>query len=273
MAASHAELKEIAKRVRKHIVTMVAEVASGHVGSSLSAVELGVALYFQEMNVDPKNISDPKRDRFLLSKGHASPFLYSVMAEKGYLPVEELTTFRKIDSHLQGHPAHHKLPGVEISGGSLGQGLSQAVGMALAGKLDKADYRVYCMIGDGEIQEGQIWEAMMFAGNRPLDNLCVILDNNGYQIDGPTNEINSIHPVDKKFEAFNFHVITIDGHDYDQIFAAFAEARATKGRPTVIIANTSKGKGVKEIENTGNAHSWYPKKEQLPAVYAEFEQA
>lgn len=272
MADQYADLKALAKTVRKHIVRMVAEVASGHVGSSLSAVEMGLALYFREMRLDPKNPGWPDRDRFCLSKGHASPFLYSILAERGFFPVEELSTFRKIDSHLQGHPAHHKLSGVEISAGSLGQGLSQAIGMALAGKLDQKDYRVYCMIGDGESQEGQIWEASMFAPNHELDNLCVLLDYNGYQIDGAVKDINDPAPFVDKFRAFRWHVIEINGHDFDQIFAALAEARATKGRPTMIVAHTLKGKGVKEIENTDKAHSWYPKVEQLPAVYAEIDE-
>lgn len=267
----HGDLKEVAKQIRKHILRMVADVASGHVGSSLSAVELTVALYWRELRHRADDPDWPDRDRFCLSKGHASPLIYAVLAEQGYFPVEELKTFRRVNSRLQGHPASHKLPGVEISAGSLGQGLSQAVAMALAARLDNRPSRIYCMVGDGECQEGQIWEAAMYAGNRQLDNLCVIVDYNGYQLDYALADINDVYPIADKFEAFKFNTIEIDGHNYAQILDAFARARQNAGRPTCIIAHTHKGKGVREIEDTENAHAWYPRPEQLPALFAEID--
>lgn len=271
MEPEYGELKAIARQIRKDIVRQVARAQSGHAGSSLSAVEIGVALYWREMRVDPSRPDWPDRDRFCLSKGHASPLLYALLARRGFFPADELDTFRRIDSRLQGHPAQHKLPGVEISAGSLGQGLSQAIGMALAGKLDGRDYRVYALLGDGELQEGQVWEAAMFAGNRGLDNLCAIVDYNGLQIDGPVSEINDPAPVAGKFRAFGWHVIEIDGHDYGQIFAALAEARATRDRPACIVARTRKGRGIAAVEGTVQSHSWYPKVEELEALYGEID--
>ena len=238
------ELKKIANNVRKGIVTSVHSAKAGHPGGSLSAADIFTYLYFEEMNIDPKNPKMENRDRFVLSKGHTAPGLYSALANRGYFPVEELTTLRKLGSRLQGHPCMQDTPGVDMSSGSLGQGISAAAGMALSAKLDNRDFRVYTLLGDGEIQEGQVWEASMFAGFRKLDNLVVIVDNNGLQIDGPVDQVCSPYPIDKKFEAFNFHVINIDAHDFDQIRAAFKEARETKGMPTAIIAHSVKGKGV-----------------------------
>ena len=238
------ELQKTAVEVRKGIVEGVHSAKAGHPGGSLSAADIFTYLYFEEMNIDPKNPKDPDRDRFVLSKGHTAPGLYSVLANRGYFPVEDLLTLRHTGSYLQGHPDMKHIPGVDMSSGSLGQGLSAACGMALGAKQAKKDFRVYALCGDGEIQEGQIWEAAMFAGFRKLDNLCVIVDNNNLQIDGPIDEVCSPYPIDKKFEAFNFHVINIDGNDFDQIKAAFDEAKATKGMPTAIIAHTVKGKGV-----------------------------
>ena len=240
------ELKKIANNVRKGIVTSVHSAKAGHPGGSLSAADIFTYLYFEEMNIDPKNPKMENRDRFVLSKGHTAPGLYSALANRGYFPVEELTTLRKLGSRLQGHPCMQDTPGVDMSSGSLGQGISAAAGMALSAKLDNRDFRVYTLLGDGEIQEGQVWEASMFAGFRKLDNLVVIVDNNGLQIDGPVDQVCSPYPIDKKFEAFNFHVINIDAHDFDQIRAAFKEARETKGMPTAIIAHSVKGKGVRE---------------------------
>lgn len=271
MAQDHEELRAIARQIRKDIIRQVAGAQSGHAGSSLSAVEIGVALYWREMRLDPSRPDWPDRDRFCLSKGHASPLLYALLARRGFFPPEELDTFRRINSRLQGHPARHKLPGVEISAGSLGQGLSQAIGMALAARLDGRPYRVYALLGDGELQEGQIWEAAMFAANHGLDNLCAIVDYNGFQIDGPVAEINDPAPVAEKFRAFRWHAVEIDGHDYDQIFAALAEARQTRGRPTCIVARTRKGRGIAAIEDTVQSHSWYPKVEELEALYEELD--
>ena len=245
------ELKKIANNVRKGIVTSVHSAKAGHPGGSLSAADIFTYLYFEEMNIDPKNPKMENRDRFVLSKGHTAPGLYSALANRGYFPVEELTTLRKLGSRLQGHPCMQDTPGVDMSSGSLGQGISAAAGMALSAKLDNRDFRVYTLLGDGEIQEGQVWEASMFAGFRKLDNLVVIVDNNGLQIDGPVDQVCSPYPIDKKFEAFNFHVINIDAHDFDQIRAAFKEARETKGMPTAIIAHSVKGKGVSFMENNG----------------------
>ena len=256
------ELQKIANEVRKDIVTAVHAAKAGHPGGSLSAADLFTYLYFEEMNVDPKDPKKADRDRFVLSKGHTAPGLYSVLAERGYFPKEDLKTLRHLGSYLQGHPDMKHIPGVDMSSGSLGQGISAAVGMAIAGKMDNADYRVYTLLGDGEIQEGQVWEASMMAGFRKLDNLVVIVDNNNLQIDGAIDEVCSPYPIDKKFEAFNFHVINIDGNDFDQIDAAFKEARATKGMPTAIIAHTVKGKGVSFMENQVGWHGTAPNDEQ-----------
>ncbi len=265
------ELQLNAVKVRKGIVTAVHAAKAGHPGGSLSAADIFTYLYFKEMNIDPKNPQKPDRDRFVLSKGHTAPGLYSAMANRGYFPVEELTTLRKLGSKLQGHPNMNDVPGIDMSSGSLGQGLSAADGMALAAKLDGKDYRVYCLCGDGELQEGQIWEAAMFAGAKGLDNLCVIVDNNNLQIDGPIDQVCSPYPIDKKFEAFNFHVINIDGNDFDQIEKAFNEARATKGKPTCIVAKTVKGKGVSFMENNVSWHGTAPNDEQYAVAMADLD--
>ena len=256
------ELEKMAVEVRKGIIVGVYNAKSGHPGGSLSAADIFTYLYFEEMNIDPENPKDENRDRFVLSKGHVAPGLYSTLAHRGFFPVEELENLRHIGSFLQGHPDMKHIPGVDMSSGSLGQGISAAVGMAIAGKMDNADYRVYTLLGDGEIQEGQVWEASMMAGFRKLDNLVVIVDNNNLQIDGAIDEVCSPYPIDKKFEAFNFHVINIDGNDFDQIDAAFKEARATKGMPTAIIAHTVKGKGVSFMENQVGWHGTAPNDEQ-----------
>ena len=256
------ELQKVANEVRKGIITSVHAAKAGHPGGSLSAADIFTYLYFEEMNVDPKDPEKADRDRFVLSKGHTAPGLYSALALKGYFPVEDLETLRHLGSYLQGHPDMKHIPGVDMSSGSLGQGISAAVGMAIAGKMDNADYRVYTLLGDGEIQEGQVWEASMMAGFRKLDNLVVIVDNNNLQIDGAIDEVCSPYPIDKKFEAFNFHVINIDGNDFDQIDAAFKEARVTKGMPTAIIAHTVKGKGVSFMENQVGWHGTAPNDEQ-----------
>ena len=256
------ELQKRANDVRKGIVTAVHSAKAGHPGGSLSAADVFTFLYFEEMNIDPKNPDMEARDRFVLSKGHTAPGLYSALANRGFFPVEDLKTLRKLGSYLQGHPCLQHVPGVDMSSGSLGQGISAAVGMALSAKMDGKDYRTYCLCGDGEIQEGQIWEAAMFAGHRKLDNLVIIVDNNGLQIDGKIEDVCSPYPIDKKFEAFNFHVITIDGHDFDAIRAAFKEARETKGQPTCIITKTVKGKGVSFMENQSSWHGTAPNDEQ-----------
>ena len=256
------ELKKIANEVRKGIVTAVHSAKAGHPGGSLSAADIYTYLYFEEMNVDPKNPEAPDRDRFVLSKGHTAPGYYATLAHKGYFPVEDLVKFRHINSYLQGHPCKQHVPGVDMSSGSLGQGISAAVGMAISAKLTNDDYRVYTLLGDGEIQEGQVWEAAMLAGHRNLDNLVVIVDNNGLQIDGNIADVCSPYPIDKKFEAFNFHVINIDGHDFEQIAAALKEARETKGQPTAIIAKTVKGKDVSFMENQASWHGTAPNDEQ-----------
>ena len=256
------ELQKMAVEVRKGIVSAVHSAKAGHPGGSLSAADIFTYLYFEEMNIDPKNPKDPDRDRFVLSKGHTAPGLYAALANRGYFPVEDLLTLRHTGSYLQGHPDMKHIPGVDMSSGSLGQGLSAAAGMALAGKLNKKDYRVYALCGDGEIEEGQIWEAAMFAGFRKLDNLCIIVDNNNLQIDGPIDQVCSPYPIDKKFESFNFHVINIDGNDFDQIKAAFDEAKATKGMPTAIIAHTLKGKDVSFMENSVDWHGKAPNDEE-----------
>lgn len=256
------ELQKTAVEVRKGIIEGVHSAKAGHPGGSLSAADIFTYLYFEEMNIDPKNPTMEGRDRFVLSKGHTAPGLYSTLANRGYFPVEDLLTLRHTGSYLQGHPDMKHIPGVDMSSGSLGQGLSAAVGMALAGKLDGKNYRVYALLGDGEIQEGQIWEAAMFAGHRKLDNLTVIVDNNNLQIDGPVDQVCSPYPIDKKFEAFNFHVINIDGNDFDEIDKAFKEAKATAGMPTAIIAHTVKGKGVSFMENAVGWHGKAPNDEE-----------
>ena len=265
------ELARMANEVRKGIVTAVHGAKAGHPGGSLSAADIFTYLYFEEMNVDPKDPKKADRDRFVLSKGHTAPGLYSALAHKGYFPVEDLATLRHLGSYLQGHPDMKHIPGVDMSSGSLGQGISAAVGMALSGKMDGKDYRVYTLLGDGEIQEGQVWEAAMFAGFRKLDNLVVIVDNNNLQIDGAIDEVNSPYPIDQKFEAFNFHVINVDGHDFDALDAAFKEAKATKGCPTAIIAKTVKGKGVSFMENQASWHGAAPNDEQYETAMADLE--
>ena len=267
------ELQKVANEVRKGIITSVHAAKAGHPGGSLSAADIFTYLYFEEMNVDPKDPKKADRDRFVLSKGHTAPGLYSALAQKGYFPVEDLETLRHLGSYLQGHPDMKHIPGVDMSSGSLGQGISAAVGMAIAGKMDNADYRVYTLLGVGEIQEGQVWEASMMAGFRKLDNLVVIVDNNNLQIDGAIDEVCSPYPIDKKFEAFNFHVINIDGNDFDQIDAAFKEAKATKGMPTAIIAHTVKGKGVSFMENQVGWHGTAPNDEQYAVAMEELEKA
>ena len=267
------ELQKIANEVRKDIVTAVHAAKAGHPGGSLSAADLFTYLYFEEMNVDPKDPKKADRDRFVLSKGHTAPGLYSVLAERGYFPKEDLKTLRHLGSYLQGHPDMKHIPGVDMSSGSLGQGISAAVGMALSAKLSNESYRVYTLLGDGEIQEGQVWEAAMFAGFRKLDNLVVVVDNNGLQIDGKVDEVCSPYPIDKKFEAFNFHVININGNDFDEIRAAFAEARATKGMPTAIIAKTLKGKGVSFMENAVDWHGKAPNDDEYKIAMEDLEKA
>ena len=265
------ELKKTANEVRKGIVTAVHSAKAGHPGGSLSAADIYTYLYFEEMNVDPKNPKMEERDRFVLSKGHTAPGLYSTLGNRGFFPVEDLKTLRKLGSYLQGHPSMQYIPGVDMSSGSLGQGISAAVGMALGAKMDKKDIRVYTLLGDGEIEEGQVWEASMFAGHRKLDNLVVIVDNNGLQIDGPVSEVCSPYPIDKKFEAFNFHVINVDAHDFDAIRAAFREARETKGMPTAIIAHSLKGKGVSFMEGSVAWHGTAPNDEQYAVAMADLE--
>ena len=267
------ELEKMANEIRKDIVTAVHSAKSGHPGGSLSSADIFTYLYFEEMNVDPANPKWEDRDRFVLSKGHVAPGLYSTLAEKGYFPKEDLKTLRHTGSYLQGHPDMKHIPGIDMSSGSLGQGVSVAVGMAAAGKYDKKDYRVYTLTGDGEIQEGQIWEAAMWAGHRKLDNLVVIVDNNNLQIDGSIEDVCSPYPIDKKFEAFNFHVINIDGNDFDQIRAAFKEARETKGMPTAINAKTVKGKGVSFMENAAGWHGKAPNDEEYEIAMADLEKA
>ncbi len=266
------ELQKMANEVRKGIVTATHSAKSGHPGGSLSAADVYTYLYFEEMNIDPKNPTDPDRDRFVLSKGHTAPGYYSVMANRGYFPVEELTTLRHVGSRLQGHPCMQDLPGIDMSSGSLGQGISAAVGMALSAKLSGKSYRVFTLLGDGEIQEGQVWEASMFAGAKNLDNLVVIVDNNGLQIDGRIEDVCSPYPIDKKFEAFNFHVINVaDGNDMDQLRAAFEEAKTVKGQPTAIVMKTVKGKGVSFMENQASWHGTAPNDEQYAVAMADLE--
>ena len=266
-------LQKMAVEVRKGIVSSVHSAKAGHPGGSLSAADIFTYLYFEEMNIDPKDPKKEDRDRFVLSKGHTAPGLYSALANRGYFPVEDLLTLRHTGSYLQGHPDMKHIPGVDMSSGSLGQGLSAACGMALAGKMKQQDYRVYALCGDGEIEEGQIWEAAMFAGFRKLDNLCVIVDNNNLQIDGPIDEVCSPYPIDKKFESFHFHVINIDGNDFDEIKRAFDEARATKGMPTAIIAHTVKGKGVPYMENSVGWHGKAPNDEEYAVAMEDLRKA
>jgi transketolase len=263
------ELKSIAKTVRKDIVSMLTESCSGHPGGSLSAADILTTLYFGEMNIDPENPKDENRDRFVLSKGHAAPVLYSVLARRGYFPVEELNTLRKIGSRLQGHPSMKCLPGVDMSTGSLGQGISVAVGMSLAGKLDNKEYRVYTLLGDGELEEGQVWEAAMSAAHYKLDNLTAFVDFNGLQIDGDITKVMNPSPIDKKFEAFGWNVLVIDGHNIEEIQDAIEKAKSFKGKPTVIVCNTVKGKGVSFMENQAAWHGTAPSKEQCEQALAE----
>ena len=267
------ELQKTANEVRKGIITAVHGGKAGHPGGSLSAADILTCLYFGELqNIDPKNPKKPDRDRFVLSKGHASPGLYSVLAERGYLPKEDLPTFRHTGSYLQGHPDVNHIPGVDMTTGSLGQGVSAAVGMALSGKIFHDHYRVYTLLGDGELQEGEVWEAAMFAGSKKLDNLVAIIDNNGLQIDGNVADICSPYPIDKKFEAFNFHVIRLeDGNDIDQIRAAFDEAKTVKGRPVAIAAKTLKGKGVSFMEGEVSWHGKAPNDEQYEVAMKDLE--
>ena len=267
------KLMKTANEVRKSIVTAVHSAKAGHPGGSLSAADLFTYLYFEELNVDPKDPKKADRDRFVLSKGHTAPGLYAALAEKGFFPKEDLITLRHTGSYLQGHPDMKCIPGVDMSSGSLGQGVSAAVGMAIAAKISGDDYRVYTLLGDGEIQEGQVWEAAMLASHHKLDNLLVIVDNNNLQIDGEITKVNSPYPIDKKFEAFNFHVINIDGNDFDQIDAAFKEAKSVKGRPTVIIAKTVKGKGVSFMENQAGWHGKAPNDEEFKIAMADLEKA
>ena len=265
------ELEEIAKKIRINIIKQVYNAKSGHPGGSLSSADILTALYFNEMNINPSNPKEKTRDRFVLSKGHAAPVLYATLAERGYFEKEKLTTLRKIDSILQGHPDMNKIPGVDISTGSLGQGLSIANGMCLSAKLDNLDYRVYCLLGDGEIEEGQIWEAAMSSSHYKLDNLCVIVDNNNLQIDGTIDKVMNSYPINKKFESFGFNVIDINGNNMEEILNAFKIARTTKGKPTAIIAKTVKGKGVSFMEDKVEWHGKAPNEEQFNIAIRELE--
>ena len=265
-------LQKTANEVRKGIVTAVHSAKAGHPGGSLSAADIFTYLYFEEMNIDPKEPKKADRDRFVLSKGHTAPGLYSTLANRGYFPVEDLKTLRQLGSYLQGHPDMKHIPGVDMSSGSLGQGISAAVGMALSAKLSGDTYRVYTLLGDGEIQEGQVWEASMFAGHRKLDNLVVMVDNNGLQIDGKVEDVCSPYPIGEKFKAFNFHVIeNVDAHDFDAIKAAFDEARAAKGQPTAIVFKSTKGKGVSFMENNASWHGTAPNDEQYAVAMEDLE--
>ncbi|QEY35948.1 transketolase [Caproiciproducens galactitolivorans] len=267
------ELRILACKVRRGVVEGVYHAKSGHPGGSLSAADIFTYLYFKEMRVDPKNPKDENRDRFVLSKGHCAPGLYAALALKGYFPEEELKKLRHIGAMLQGHPDMKGTPGVDMSSGSLGQGISAACGMAIAGKMDKKDYRVYTLLGDGELEEGQVWEAAMFAAHHKLDNLCVIVDSNGLQIDGPVAEVGGPEPIDEKFRSFGFDVQVIDGHDFDAIEAALAHAKTVKGKPSVIIAKTIKGKGVSYMENQVGWHGKAPNDEQYAAAMQELNTA
>ncbi|MBE7033233.1 MAG: transketolase [Ruminococcaceae bacterium] len=262
-----------AYKARKHAITGIYNAASGHPGGSLSIADILSVLYFEEMNIDPKDPKKADRDRFVLSKGHCAPILYGTLAERGFFPTELCGTFRQADSILQGHPDMKGVPGVDMSTGSLGQGISAANGMALSAKLDGKDYKVYAILGDGEIEEGQVWEAAMFAAHYKLDNLVAFLDFNGLQIDGDIREVMNSTPIDKKFEAFNWNVITIDGHDYDQIRNAIKEAHSVKGKPTMIIAKCVKGKGVSFMENQAGWHGAAPNKEQFEQAISELDAA
>lgn len=267
-------LQQIANEVRKGIIEGVHSAKAGHPGGSLSAADVFTYLYFEEMNIDPKEPVMEERDRFVLSKGHNAPGFYSVLAQRGFFPVEDLKTLRHTGSYLQGHPDMKHIPGVDMSSGSLGQGISAAVGIALSAKMDNRSYRVYTLLGDGELEEGQVWEAAMFAGHRKLDNLVVIVDNNGLQIDGRIEDVCSPYPIDRKFEAFNFHVIRVaDGNDFDQLKAAFDEARNTKGMPTAIVMKTVKGKGVSYMENNVSWHGKAPNDEEYAVAMEELEKA
>ena len=268
------ELKKTAIEVRKGIIEGVHAAKAGHPGGSLSATEVFTYLYFEEMNIDPKNPKKADRDRFVLSKGHTAPGLYSTLAQRGFFPVEDLKGLRSIGSHLQGHPCVQHTPGIDASSGSLGQGISVAVGMALSAKLSNESYRVYTLLGDGEIQEGQVWEAAMFAAAKNLDNLCVIVDNNGLQIDGRIEDVNSPYPIPDKFRAFNFHVVEVaDGNDFEQLRAAFKEARETKGQPTAIVMKTVKGKGISFMENQVGWHGKAPNDEEYAIAMEELKKA
>lgn len=268
------ELKKIANEVRKSIVTAVHSAKAGHPGGSLSAADIFTYLYYEEMNIDPLEPKSPNRDRFVLSKGHTAPGYYSALAHRGYFPVEDLKSLRHLGSYLQGHPCMQHIPGVDMSSGSLGQGISAAVGMAIAAKMDESSVRVYALLGDGELQEGQVWEASMLAGHRKLDNLVVIIDNNNLQIDGEISEVCCPYPIDKKFEAFNFYTINVeDGNDMEQLQAAFEEARTVKGKPVAIIAKTVKGKGVSFMENQATWHGVAPNDEQYAIAMADLEKA
>ena len=268
------ELQMYAVDVRELILRATNSSGTGHPGGSLSSADYFTYLYNEEIRVNPKEPKAPERDRFVLSKGHVAPALYAVLALKGYFPAEDLLTLRKIDSHLQGHPCIQHTPGIDASSGSLGQGISVAVGMALSAKLSNDSYRVYTLLGDGEIQEGQVWEAAMFAGHRKLDNLCVIVDNNGLQIDGKIDDVCSPYPIDEKFKAFNFHVIAVaDGNDMAQLRAAFDEAKATKGQPTAIVMKTVKGKGVSFMENKAGWHGKAPNDEEYAVAMEDLKKA
>lgn len=266
------ELEQKARKVREDIIEEVYSAKSGHPGGSLSIADILTVLYFREMNIQPENPDWGERDRFVLSKGHCSPALYSCLANRGFFPVEDLKGFRNINSYLQGHPDKNKVPGVDMTTGSLGQGLSAANGMAIAGKVDKKDYRVYCVLGDGEIEEGQVWEAAMAASQYKLDNLCVIVDNNNLQIDGTIEEVMSSYPIDEKFRSFGFQVINIDGHDIEEIIKAFEVAKNVKGKPTCIIAKTTKGKGITFMENQAGWHGKAPNEEQYQQAMKEMRQ-
>ncbi|MBQ1947027.1 MAG: transketolase [Clostridia bacterium] len=267
----NAGLARVAYKIRKNAVTAVYSAASGHPGGSLSIADIMSVLYFDEMNIDPKNPKNPDRDRFVLSKGHCTPALYGTLAERGFFPVEDLKTFRQIDSILQGHPDMKHIPGVDMSTGSLGLGISAACGMALAGKIDKKDYRVYSVLGDGEIEEGQVWEAAMYAAHYKLDNLCAFIDSNGLQIDGPTKDVMNSDPIDEKFKAFGWNVIVIDAHDIQAIKDALAKAKTVKGQPTAIVAKSVKGKGVSFMENNVSWHGSAPNQEQYEQAISELD--
>ena len=269
MAKSLDELKSISTEIRKDIVKMLTESSSGHPGGSLSATDIMTVLFFKEMNIDPNNEKDPNRDRFVLSKGHAAPVLYSTLARRGYFPVEELSTLRKFKSRLQGHPSIQYLPGIDMSTGSLGQGISAAVGMALAGKIDKKDYRVYTILGDGELEEGQVWEASMCAAHYKLNNLTAFIDFNGLQIDGDITKVMNPCPIDKKFEAFGWNVLVIDGHNYEEIIDAIEKAKECKDKPTAVVCKTIKGKGISFMENQAEWHGIAPSREQCEAALKE----